>query len=220
MPDAILLDLDNTLIDRSAAHFSYCQEFTKRFLFDWPESDQKLAIQEMVEFDNWGYTPRKDYFRWMAKRFSTGLIGPDELWEDYQLKLPGYFVVDQAVCDLVSRLSDRYALAIVTNGSGKNQRQKLVQTGLNQVCNHIVISGEAGFEKPHPAIFQKALDLLLCESSEALFVGDDPQRDIAGAANVGLQTCWVRLGRRDWMLPIQPDIQIETSLELETLLLP
>lgn len=218
MPVAVLMDLDNTLIDRSAAHLRYCRQFAERHLADWPPSDKHQAVREMVERDHFGYTPRDDYFQWMADRFGRGTLGPEELWQDYQSRLPLSFSVNQAVCDLLGRLSRWYRLAIVSNGSSRNQRSKLARTGLAGLCSQVVISGEVGLEKPHPAIFQLALSSLGCEAGDALFVGDDPHGDIAGAAQVGMQTCWIRLGRSDGELSVPPTFQIETILELEEVL--
>lgn len=47
-------------------------------------------------------------------------------------------------------------------------------------------SGDVGFMKPHPAIFQRALALLEVEPCRAVFVGDRPANDIAGANAAGL----------------------------------
>jgi putative hydrolase of the HAD superfamily len=47
-------------------------------------------------------------------------------------------------------------------------------------------SGDTGYMKPHPTIYQKALDLLGVEARQALFVGDRPANDIAGANDAGM----------------------------------
>lgn len=220
MLKSVLFDLDNTLIDRSAAHRRYCENFADRFLPDWPLSDRQSAIRQMVEHDQMGYTPRPDYFQWLSRLFGGGRFSAEQLWQDYQDRLPRYIPKNQAICGLVSRLAECYSIAIVTNGSQRNQRRKLKQAGLHRVCARVVISGEAGFEKPHPAIFQIAMDAVKCPPGEVLFVGDDPQNDIRGAAQMGMKTCWIRLGRQDTLLPVRADYQIETLLELGPLLLP
>ena len=47
-------------------------------------------------------------------------------------------------------------------------------------------SGDIGFMKPHPAIYEQALSLLHVDAARAVFVGDRPANDIAGANAVGL----------------------------------
>jgi putative hydrolase of the HAD superfamily len=173
----------------------------------------------MVRQDDSGYAPRETYFRWVAERFGSGTLAAAELWEDYQSKLPLYISRNEAICELLGRLAATYRLAIVSNGSSRNQRRKLMQTGLAEICSVVLISGETGVEKPDPAMFRLALDALDCDAESALFVGDDPDRDIAGASRAGLMTCWVALGRSLDALTVKPTFHIKTILELETLVL-
>ena len=215
---AVLFDLDNTLIDRQAAHRLYCMQFTEQYLTQWSPDARQLAIEEMIEYDQFGYTPRHRYFEWIVERFQLA-VTPEMLWRDYRNRLPRLFPVNQAVCGFVKRLAKRYPTAIVSNGSSQSQRRKLARTGLANLCSLIVISGEVGVEKPDPAIFRLALDSLNCHPETVLFVGDDPHGDIAGAANLGMQTCWIRLGRSGNELRIDSDLQVDHVLELENLLL-
>ncbi len=48
-------------------------------------------------------------------------------------------------------------------------------------------SADVGFLKPHPAIFKAALDCLGARPDEAIFIGDNPEADIAGAQAVGMR---------------------------------
>jgi putative hydrolase of the HAD superfamily len=49
-----------------------------------------------------------------------------------------------------------------------------------------VISGIEGVEKPDPAIFRRALERLDVDPADALYVGDNPEFDVAPAAAVGM----------------------------------
>jgi putative hydrolase of the HAD superfamily len=49
-----------------------------------------------------------------------------------------------------------------------------------------ITSGDTGYMKPHPAIYERMLALLDVPAERALFVGDRPAHDIAGANEVGL----------------------------------
>jgi len=46
--------------------------------------------------------------------------------------------------------------------------------------------------KPHRAIFQALAHRFGMEPDEILYVGDSPFADVAGAANAGLRTAWIR----------------------------
>ncbi len=50
-----------------------------------------------------------------------------------------------------------------------------------------VAAADVGYIKPHPAIFEVALQRLGVAADEAIFVGDNPEADVAGAQNVGMR---------------------------------
>lgn len=58
------------------------------------------------------------------------------------------------------------------------------------------ISARVGYQKPHAAIFEHALELLGVGPEEAIHVGDDPTADIVGARGVGIEAVLIdRTGR-------------------------
>jgi hypothetical protein len=61
----------------------------------------------------------------------------------------------------------------VTNGTSESQRLKLQTLGIEGLFDPVVISGEAGFRKPDPRIFELAIAGWPKET--ILFVGDDPE---------------------------------------------
>ena len=55
----------------------------------------------------------------------------------------------------------------------------------------MLVSEELGVNKPDPRIFNAALARMPhIEAADVLMVGDNPQTDVAGAAGVGMETCW------------------------------
>jgi HAD superfamily hydrolase (TIGR01509 family) len=50
----------------------------------------------------------------------------------------------------------------------------------------VVLPSDAGAAKPDPRIFQLALRRIGVSPGEALYVGDDPEEDFAGARAAGL----------------------------------
>lgn len=61
------------------------------------------------------------------------------------------------------------------------------ELGLTPLLQIIVTSLEAGYAKPHPAIFKEALKRAQVEPEEAMFIGDQYQIDVLGAESVGMQ---------------------------------
>ncbi len=87
--------------------------------------------------------------------------------------------------EVLENLQARYCLAVISNFDGR-LRLVLEQLGIAKFFSAIVISSEAGADKPDPLIFQCALQLCGVAPDEALHVGDDPVNDWRGAASAGL----------------------------------
>ncbi len=82
-----------------------------------------------------------------------------------------------------------------------------------------VSAADVGYLKPHPVIFQTALSCLGTKPSETVFVGDDPEADIAGAKSAGLRSILRRVPRRgDRNGSIIPDAAINRLDELPAIL--
>ena len=113
-------------------------------------------------------------------------------------------------------LRERLFLAVITNGPGDTQREKLERTGLAGVFQAVLISGELGVGKPDPAIFRLALAAGGFEARQAIHVGDSLEADVAGARAAGIATAWVnRTGRTLPSALAPPDIEIRSLLELK-----
>jgi HAD superfamily hydrolase (TIGR01509 family) len=83
-----------------------------------------------------------------------------------------------------------FSLACVSNafmGAGVLDRI-LEERGLRPHCLFTVSSCEVGYRKPHPAIYEAALDRLGIAGSEAVFVGDRLDADVEGPAALGMRT--------------------------------
>ena len=88
-------------------------------------------------------------------------------------------------------------LGLVSNAfdPGWLLHRDLEQMGLAQRLDFSVFSSEVGTRKPHPAIFERALEALGVEPENALFVGDRLFEDIRGAGELGMttvQALWFR----------------------------
>jgi putative hydrolase of the HAD superfamily len=88
-------------------------------------------------------------------------------------------------------------LALVSNAfdPGWLLHRDLEQMGLAQRLDFAVFSSEVGVRKPHPQIFERALEALGVAPEDALFVGDRLFEDVRGAAQLGMttvQALWFR----------------------------
>jgi putative hydrolase of the HAD superfamily len=88
-----------------------------------------------------------------------------------------------------------YRLGMLTNFThGPAARKIIRQLGLTPLFDVILISGEIGFRKPSPLVFQRLCGHLGVLETQILHVGDDPEADILGALNAGIQPVWVMHG--------------------------
>jgi len=78
----------------------------------------------------------------------------------------------------------------------------------------VVFSQDHGVEKPHPAIFQIALEELECSRDELLHVGDSLENDVAGAACTGIKSVWLNRHRISNETGTTPDHEISSLSEL------
>ncbi|MEE8410242.1 MAG: HAD family hydrolase [Myxococcota bacterium] len=187
MMRGILFDLDNTLIDRDAA--------MRRAVTRCLGVDAEDAIDEVLAHDDSGFAERRAFFGWLA--FRHPVFGGDAraAWKTLADGMRHAIEPDTAANDLIDALATDYRLALVTNGGSATQRHKLRRSGLDRRFEHIFISEEVGCKKPQAGIFENALRALDCSPDNAIFVGDNPMADVAGAAAVGMRTCWVARGR-------------------------
>lgn len=85
-----------------------------------------------------------------------------------------------------------HRLGILTNGLPSTQRGKIAALGVSTRIDAVVYAQEhAPAGKPDPACFTAVLSLLDVACARAVFVGDHPEKDIAGARACGLRAIWM-----------------------------
>ena len=99
--------------------------------------------------------------------------------------------------DMLARLTDRYRLGLVSNFTHPPAvDQILARVGLERFFDKIIISGQLGIRKPHPAIFGELVRLFASAPDEIVFVGDELQADIVGAQKAGMHAVWMTYRQR------------------------
>lgn len=87
-----------------------------------------------------------------------------------------------------------FKLGAVTNRAfgGERFRADLRDAGLDIGWDAEAVSVEVGYLKPHPAIFNHALEELSVDAREAVMVGNSLAEDIAGSQRLGMVAAWKR----------------------------
>jgi HAD superfamily hydrolase (TIGR01662 family) len=121
----------------------------------------------------------------------------EELWEAWNLG--GAFLGRELFPDVLPTLhwlkERSYRLGAVTNRgySGPRFHEEMRDLGLTDLFEATVVSCEIGYMKPHPRIFQYALERMNTEPEETVMVGDSLRADVEGAKTLGMTAVWRRL---------------------------
>jgi putative hydrolase of the HAD superfamily len=109
----------------------------------------------------------------------------------------------------LTRLSQRFALASLTNGNADVQR-----IGLGHFFKATISAHAHGASKPDAALFHIACRALACAPDEVVHVGDDAELDIRGARAAGLHAVWMNRAEGEWDGNDAP-VAVTDLLELE-----
>jgi putative hydrolase of the HAD superfamily len=230
-PRALLIDLDDTLLDSAGfaeAVRQTCDEVARKFAgFD---AERLLEANTQAWNDYW---PEVERLGWLGK-LDWEAVGP-EVWRRTihasgsdddsivlftserfeqlsQEKLRPFADVGNFLAIVAER---ELPLGLVTNGPATLQRDKLRALGIDGAFDTVVISGEIGIAKPDAAPFLLAVERLDTDPRYVWHLGDSLATDVVGAKAAGLTAVW--LNRRDHV-PLDgdpiPDLEIASLDQL------
>jgi FMN phosphatase YigB (HAD superfamily) len=113
---------------------------------------------------------------------------------------------------LLVMLRGRYELGIVSNFYG-NLERVCEDLGIRDLFSCLVDSCRVGAVKPDPRIFRAALDRMRVGPADAVFVGDNPWRDMEGAKGLGMPHVWLAGANPERRSPCCPGDPVIRSLE-------
>lgn len=124
-------------------------------------------------------------------------VAPDDT--RISVAVEDYFSAFMQCCHLIpgtgamlESVKREYRLGLLSNFTHAPAVRKIIdQTGLAPFFDVVLISGELGYRKPYPLVFDRLVEGLKVERNLVLFVGDDIEADITGAARAGLQSVWM-----------------------------
>lgn len=126
-------------------------------------------------------------FRYPLSRMGVNDIElSDEIGRQYLNILPEQTALMPHAREILTYLSEKYPLTIISNGFIEVQYKKLRSSQLEHFFKHIVLSQEAKALKPDPAIFNYALKLNGAKAENCVMIGDSYSADIEGAKNAGI----------------------------------
>jgi HAD superfamily hydrolase (TIGR01509 family) len=99
-------------------------------------------------------------------------------------------------------------MGVVTDAPRFKAYQRLDTAGLVDFFDFVITHTDHGEHKPHERPFREALALLELPPQAVLMVGDWPEKDMDGARAVGMRTAWAKYGRAG-AAPASADFTLE-----------
>jgi HAD superfamily hydrolase (TIGR02253 family) len=194
---AVIFDLDNTLTDfmkmKRAAIDSAVDGMLDAGL---RLSREEVAAQIYRVYDREGieYQQVFDIFlnealgRIDYKILSSAIVAYRRARDSYLVLYPH---VNLTLLELLKR---GMKLAVVSDAPRLQAWMRLAQLQLQHLFDTVVAFEDTGERKPSPKPFERAIEMLGISPSEAIMLGDWPERDMVGAAKVGIRTAFARYG--------------------------
>jgi putative hydrolase of the HAD superfamily len=206
--EAVLFDLDDTLIDWADVTVSRDEYYRPRvrrlrdFLMDkgyeLPPASEFQSILDQAIFATWEEAKKTWIIKSYGAIFSQVLLNMGLIIEgldiDELLRLfdwnawPGVVNFPDTIPVLEELRWRGYKIGLLTN-SILPMWMRDVELETFQLLTYFdarVTAADVGYVKPHPNIYYALLDMMKITPDRAVFVGDRPKNDIAGANAVGL----------------------------------
>ena len=144
-----------------------------------------------------GFMPDEETDRFQWRDFNSRLLQrlevAEHLWDAAHDEIeaafidPANFVIFPEVHDVLRDFrAAGYRLAICSNWSW-HLDTLCERLDLAKYFERVIVSARVGYSKPHPGIFEYALDVLNARPEEVIHIGDNPIADVGGALGVGIR---------------------------------
>ena len=222
---AVLLDLDNTILDFDMAERT---ALSRAFdLLGVPYNDAMLKLYNAINLRHWemledGILTREQV---LVKRFEAlftecgAKADAFATQENYERLLSeGHWFLPGAP-ELLESLFGSYRLFLCSNGSQLVQEGRIKSAGIAPYFEGIFISEHMGANKPEKAYFDLCFAQIPgFDRKRTIMVGDSLTSDIRGGRNAGVLTCWFNPSGKPRRKGIEPDYEIESLEQLPTVL--
>ena len=194
LPDAVLLDTDNTLYEYEPAHKNAIQALKKKFIqtffisakdFDRTYNQARNEVHSNLLGKGSSHS-RLLYIKRMLELLGLGsqvLMALDFEQAYWRTFLSNATLFDESRDFLDDLRLHKIPICIVTDLTAQLQFRKMVYFGLENHFDFIVTSEESGHDKPHNASFNLALEKMNAIGKRVWMIGDSLDNDIAGAKN-------------------------------------
>jgi putative hydrolase of the HAD superfamily len=212
---AVLFDLDGTLFDRDTSVRTLIARQYDRFADALGHVPKETFITRFMHLDARGYAPKDVVYQHLIAEYHLHDCVLQDLYDHFYATYHDCCTPFPGLNELLNQLrAYDLKLGIITNGGHIFQMRTIEALNIGRFFGAILTSEQEQLKKPDARLFHRAVQRLGVLASEAVFVGDHPIVDIAGARTAGLKAIW----RRDlfWEPPPDADGVIDHLPELES----
>lgn len=204
----LLVDLDNTLVNRAAAFNNWAGGFMRS------RGGSASDTSWLIAADRDGYEPRELLAQAIKERCDSDLA-VEAIVQTLLYDHVASMTMDPSTPAALRHARESgWRIGVVTNGTAEQQTLKIRTVGLETYVDAVIISETEGVKKPNAEIFHMAASRLGADMAGGWMIGDNPTADIVGGRMAGLKTGWVSRGQR-WPSGIAgPDIAAVTAAEV------
>lgn len=160
---------------------------------------------------------RKERFRMIFEHAGASPeVIPVPFEEDFMHRTSSKPHVFPYTFEILRYLQEKYQLHIITNGFDESQAKKINSANLQSYFDLIITSETTGYKKPDARIFHHTVEKLGTKHAHCLMIGDNPNSDILGAINAGIDQVYFNPEGRK--IDLNPTYTITHLKELEDLL--
>lgn len=237
-PSALLLDLDDTILDDSTRVHESWREACATHSARLAPLDAAVVVDAIRKKSKWFWDD--------ADRHREGRLQLEAARREVvRLALRELGVED---ADLADGIGDAYShyrdigmeplpdaietvrwlrasgrrLALLTNGAAMAQRRKITRFEIADLFDAIFVEGELGFGKPDERVYRRALSALEVKPADAWMVGDNLEWDVAAPQKLGMTGVWIDARGRG--IPdqstVKPDYIVRSLADLRSLIEP
>ncbi len=197
MLKAIIFDLDNTLIDFMRMKKLSCEAAISAMIDAGLSINKEKATKELFNlYDKHGFEEKlifQIFLKKIMKKVNYEVLASGIV--AYRRVRTGYLEPYPHVNAVLFELKRRgIKLAIVSDAPRLKAWIRLVSMRINHLFDVVVAFEDTKKLKPSVEPFKVAFKKLKAKPHECLMVGDRPERDIKGAKNLGMVTCFARYG--------------------------
>lgn len=189
---AIIFDLEDTLVDREKSRLKFLEEQFERF-HELMVTVQRRDFEKVyLTLNPYGLEDIEWVYQELVKRLNIEKITWKMFYNDYKMHYYRYhFSFYDTLFTLDKLESMGYKLGVIANGESEKVTHVINAIGIDPYIDYISISEDVGAMKPDPIIFEDNMKHLGVKPEQVLYVGDCPINDIAPAYAMGMKNAWV-----------------------------